>query len=210
MKLRLVVIDDHPLVRQGISSILRTESSMEVVGEAENFKDAVNVIKSTEPDLSLIDLRLGNDSGLSVIEQAKQLGIKGKFAILTSSGNEQDFLYAEQLGVSGYILKEALPEEIIHAIKVISRGRKYYDPGILELKMRGETLMSEGLTPREKEVLIALGNGLNNQDIAASLFVSENTVKKHVSQVLAKLNLADRTQAALYAYSKGLVEPQMY
>jgi len=210
MKLRLVVIDDHPLVRQGISSILRTESSMEVVGEAENFKDAVNVIKSTEPDLSLIDLRLGNDSGLSVIEQAKQLGIKGKFAILTSSGNEQDFLYAEQLGVSGYILKEALPEEIIHAIKVISRGRKYYDPGILELKMRGETLMSEGLTPREKEVLIALGNGLNNQDIAASLFVSENTVKKHVSQVLAKLNLADRTQAALYAYSKGLVGPQMY
>jgi len=210
MKLRLAVIDDHPLVRQGISSILRTESSMEVVGEAENFKDAVNVIKSTEPDLSLIDLRLGNDSGLSVIEQAKQLGIKGKFAILTSSGNEQDFLYAEQLGVSGYILKEALPEEIIHAIKVISRGRKYYDPGILELKMRGETLMSEGLTPREKEVLIALGNGLNNQDIAASLFVSENTVKKHVSQVLAKLNLADRTQAALYAYSKGLVGPQMY
>jgi len=210
MKLRLVVIDDHPLVRQGISSILRTESSMEVVGEAENFKDAVNVIKSTEPDLSLIDLRLGNDSGLSVIEQAKQLGIKSKFAILTSSGNEQDFLYAEQLGVSGYILKEALPEEIIHAIKVISRGRKYYDPGILELKMRGETLMSEGLTPREKEVLIALGNGLNNQDIAASLFVSENTVKKHVSQVLAKLNLADRTQAALYAYSKGLVGPQMY
>ena len=210
MKLRLVVIDDHPLVRQGISSILRTESSMEVVGEAENFKDAVNVIKSTEPDLSLIDLRLGNDSGLSVIEQAKQLGIKGKFAILTSSGNEQDFLYAEQLGVSGYILKEALPEEIIHAIKVISRGRKYYDPGILELKMRGKMLMSEGLTPREKEVLIALGNGLNNQDIAASLFVSENTVKKHVSQVLAKLNLADRTQAALYAYSKGLVGPQMY
>ena len=205
MKLKLVVVDDHPLVRQGLIFILGSEPSFEVVGEAENVGQSMEVLQRMLPDLAIVDLRLGDSSGLAVIEEARKQQIDCKFIIFTSSGSEKDFLYAEQLGVSGYILKEALPEEIIYALRVIGQGRKYYDPRILEIKMKGETVWNEELTPREKEVLAALGKGMSNRDIASQIYVSENTVKKHVSQILAKLNLGDRTQAALYAYSKGLV-----
>lgn len=207
MKLRLVIIDDHPLVRKGLISILGSEPSLDVVGEAETLEQALEVLTNSKPDLVLLDLRLGDISGLEVMRQAQKLHTNCKFVILTSSSNEEDFLQAEQLGVSGYLLKEALPEEIINAIKIISRGRKFYDPAILEIKMKlkEKNWWEENLTPREKEVLIALGKGLSNRDIASMIYVTENTVKKHVSQVLAKLNVADRTQAALYAYSKGLV-----
>lgn len=205
MKLKMVVIDDHPMVRKGLISILNGVSEIEVAGEAETVDQALSTLKQCRPDMAIVDLRLGRHNGLEIIEKALEEQIPCKFIIFTSSGNEQDFLRAEQLGVYGYLLKEALPEEIINAIRIISHGRKYYDPGIIELKMRGKSSCSEELTPREQEVLVALGVGLNNRDIASRLYVTENTVKKHVSQVLAKLNLADRTQAALYAYSQGLV-----
>lgn len=201
----VLLVDDHPLVRRGIISVLSSESSLQVVGEAETTKQGLEALDKLRPDLVLTDIRLGDGNGLELIEEAKKLNIKCKFVILTSSSNEQDFLTAEHLGASGYLLKESLPEEIVHALRVISQGRKYYDPGVISIKVRGAQVMNEDLTVREKEVLSALGRGLSNKDIAAQLFVSENTVKKHVSQVLAKLNLEDRTQAALYAYSRGLV-----
>ncbi|WP_418790607.1 LuxR C-terminal-related transcriptional regulator [Phosphitispora sp. TUW77] len=205
MKLKLVVIDDHPLVRQGLILALSSEPSFEIVGEAGTVRQSFEVLQRTRPDIAIVDLRLGDSSGLAIIEEAKLKQSGCKFIILTSSGSERDFLYAEQLEVSGYILKEALPDEIIHAVRIIGQGRKYYDPRILEIKMKGETVLNEELTPREREVLAALGRGLSNRDIASQIYVSENTVKKHVSQILAKLNLGDRTQAALYAYSKGMV-----
>ena len=205
MKLKMVVIDDHPMVRKGIMSILNGVPDIEVAGEAETVDQALNILRQCRPDIAIVDLRLGRRNGLEIIEKALEQEINCKFIIFTSSGNEHDFLRAEQLGVCGYVLKEALPEEIINAIRIISRGRKYYDPGIIELKMKGKNACSEELTAREQEVLAALGDGMSNRDIASKLYVTENTVKKHVSQVLAKLNLADRTQAALYAYSQGLV-----
>jgi len=205
MKLKLTVIDDHPLVRKGLISVLSSEPSFEVVGEAETVRQSIEVLHRMKSDIVIVDLRLGDSSGLEVIDEARKKQINCKFVIFTSSGSERDFLDAERLGVNGYILKEALPEEIIHAIRVIGQGRKYYDPRILEIKMKGETILNEELTPREREVLAALGKGLSNRDIASQIYVSENTVKKHVSQILAKLNLGDRTQAALYAYSRGLV-----
>jgi two-component system nitrate/nitrite response regulator NarL len=117
----------------------------------------------------------------------------------------EDFLKAEEVGVDGYVLKEALPEELLYAIKIVSQGRKYYDPTLLELKMK-ETANDpiNELTPREQDVLMALGEGLPNREIAKRLFITEYTVKKHVSQILSKLELADRTQAALFASSRGL------
>ncbi len=209
MKLKIFVVDDHPLVRRGLISALGCEPSFEVVGEAETVRHSIESLQRIRPDVAIIDLRLGDSSGLEVIEEARKKHISCKFIIFTSSGSERDFLYAEQLGVSGYILKEALPDEIIHAVRIIAQGRKYYDPRILEMKMKGETVLNEELTPREREVLAALGRGLSNRDIASRIYVSENTVKKHVSQILAKLNLEDRTQAALYAYSRGLVRDIM-
>ncbi len=207
--MRIVIVDDHPLVRKGLTSVLSLEPDIEIVGEASGVEDALKAIEVLKPDLSLIDLKLSNECGLDIIERINRDEVKSKFAILTSSVNEEDFKHAEHIKVDGYILKEALLDEILYAIRIIARGRKYYDPGVLEILMQKDDVgIIEELTEREKDVLIALGKGLNNKDIANKLYITEYTVKKHVSQILAKLDLHDRTQAALYANNKGLVRYQ--
>jgi len=209
--MQIVIVDDHPLVRKGLASILSIDGAMKVLGEAANRKEALTLFQKTKPDLAIVDLRLANESGLELITEAKQLGITCKFVVLTSSTDEQDFKQAKEIGVDGYILKEALPEELIHALGIIGRGRKYYDPGVFDLvsKLSESPFEEDGhieqLTPKEKEVLLELGMGLSNKQISQALYITEYTVKKHVSQVLAKLDLADRTNAALYANVKGLV-----
>jgi len=209
--MQIVIVDDHPLVRKGLTSILSTDGSMKVLGEAANRKEALTLFQKMKPDLAIVDLRLANESGLELITEAKQLGITCKFVVLTSSTDEHDFKQAKEIGVDGYILKEALPEELIHALGIISRGRKYYDPGVFDLvsKLSESPFEEDGhieqLTPKEKEVLLELGMGHSNKQISQTLYITEYTVKKHVSQVLAKLDLADRTNAALYANVKGLV-----
>jgi len=209
--MQIVLVDDHPLVRKGLTSILSLEATMDVSGEATNSKEALTLFHTAKPDLAIVDLRLANDSGLDLIQEAKQQGITCKFVVLTSSTEELDFKRAKEISVDGYVLKEALPEELIHALQIVSRGRKYYDPGVLDLLMTSQELpfaidgQIEQLTPKEKEVLLELGMGLSNKQISQTLFITEYTVKKHVSQVLAKLGLADRTNAALYANAKGLV-----
>ncbi|MDF2820307.1 MAG: DNA-binding response regulator [Clostridiales bacterium] len=203
--MKIILIDDHPLVRKGLAFVLALEDDMEVIGEASNIKEAIEIIKKQQPDVVLVDLRLGNEYGLDIIEKSKKNSIISKFIVLTSSADEQDFRRAEEVGAHGYVLKEALPEELLYAVRLVYNGRKYYDPGILEemMKVSSQEGILDVLSPREQEVLIELGKGLCNKDIAKKLFITEYTVKKHVSQVLAKLELTDRTQAALYAFSKG-------
>jgi DNA-binding NarL/FixJ family response regulator len=195
-----MIVDDHPLVRKGLISVLSLENNIEVIGEASNNNDAIKFITDKKPDIALVDLRLGNENGLYIIDYFNKKNTECKFMILTSSANEWDFKKAQELGAQGYILKEALPEELIYAIQLVARGRKYYDPGILD-EIMNESLLGE-LSEREQEVLMSLGEGLSNKEIAEKLFISIFTVKKHVSQVLEKLDLADRTQAALYIQSK--------
>lgn len=203
--MRIILVDDHPLVRKGLISVLSLEKDIEIIGEASNNEEAVKLINEKEPDLALIDLRLGEDNGLDIIEYFNKRKTQCKFLVLTSSSNEWDFKKAKDFGSHGYILKEALPEELIYAVQLVSRGRKYYDPGIMdELMDESNNGILEELTDREQEVLISLGEGLSNKEIADKLFISIYTVKKHVSQILAKLNLADRTQAALYIQSRLL------
>ena len=209
--MKLVIVDDHPLVRRGLISILSLDESIEILGEATNKNEAMNLFKVSKPDIALVDLRLGEESGLELISDAVRQGVTCKFVVLTSSMEEEDFKLAKQIGVEGYVLKEALPEELINALQIISRGRKYYDTGILDLVMNtNESKEVDGhmeqLTPKEKEVLIKLGMGHSNKEISQTLFITEFTVKKHVSQVFAKLGLADRTHAALYANAKGLAK----
>lgn len=198
--MRIMIVDDHPLVRKGLISVLSLENNIEVIGEASNNNDAIKFITDKKPDIALVDLRLGNENGLDIIDYFNKKNTECKFMILTSSANEWDFKKAQELGAQGYILKEALPEELIYAIQLVARGRKYYDPGILD-EIMNESLLGE-LSEREQEVLMSLGEGLSNKEIAEKLFISIFTVKKHVSQVLGKLDLADRTQAALYIQSK--------
>ncbi|ASA26016.1 response regulator [Paenibacillus donghaensis] len=208
--MKIVIVDDHPLVRRGLAAVISMQPDVQFAGEATNGQEALQVIEETQPDLVLIDLKLADESGLDVIKAARERGILSKFILLTSSASREDFLKAEEVLVDGYVLKEALPEELLFAIQLVYKGRKYYDPGLMEDKMR----MSGGsptdeLTPKEKEVLIELGQGACNREIASRLFISEFTVKKHVSQILAKLQVADRTQAALFANAVGLTKYEM-
>lgn len=198
--MRIMIVDDHPLVSKGLISVLSLEDNIEIVGEASCIKDAIRFITDRKPDIALVDLRLGNENGLDIIDYFNKRNSKCKFMVLTSSANEWDFKKAQELGAQGYILKEALPEELIYAIQLAARGRKYYDPGILD-EIMNETLLDK-LSEREQEVLMALGEGLSNKEIAEKLYISIYTVKKYVSQVLDKLDLDDRTQAALYIQSK--------
>ncbi|MDP5274387.1 response regulator [Chengkuizengella axinellae] len=205
--MKVIIIDDHPLVRSGLSTILSLNDSFECLGEASDIITSLQLIRQTNPDVALVDLKLGNEDGLDLIGKARDLGIQCKFIVLTSSANQEDIHRAKESNVDGYILKEALPEELFHAMQIVIQGRKYYDPNIFELMLTDHDTdhTFDDLTPKELEVLKELGKGLSNQEIASKLFVTEYTVKKHVSQVLAKLELSDRTNAALYANSKGLV-----
>lgn len=205
--MKIAIVDDHPLVRKGLAAVISMQPKVQFVGEAKNKREAMRVLEETEPDLVLLDLKLADESGLDIMSEVRRNGFNGKFILLTSSASREDFLKAEEAGVDGYVLKEALPEELLYAIQLVSKGRKYYDPAILENKLREQTgSLTDELTPKEREVLIELGQGACNRDIASKLFISEFTVKKHVSQILAKLRLADRTQAALYANATGLAK----
>ena len=137
---------------------------------------------------------------LTVTEKAKKLSPGAKFIILTSCLLQEDFLKAEKIGVDGYILKEAFAEDILYAIRLIQRGKKHYDPAIIgqKSKMNEESWLLNALTERENEVLREIGRGMTNEAIARKLFISEHTVKKHVSSILSKLGLNHRTEAALY------------
>ncbi|WLR55488.1 response regulator transcription factor [Mesobacillus subterraneus] len=210
--MRIIIVDDHPLVRRGLGTILSGDKNIELVGEASTLEEALQVLKDTNPDLALIDLSLGDAYGLDIVETARTSGIQCKFVVLTSSAAPNDIKKAQSLHVDGFCLKEALPEELIYALQLIHKGRKYYDPAIMDVMMNSDFQMEneedflKELTPKEIEVLKELGRGFSNKEIAETLFITEYTVKKHVSQILSKLELADRTQAALLANSKGLVQ----
>ncbi|GAB6172784.1 response regulator transcription factor [Paradesulfitobacterium aromaticivorans] len=202
--INIAMIDDHPLVRHGIATVLSLEKGINIVAEAAQVADGLNVIKEFQPDIVLVDLKLRKESGLDIICACKKEGLQCKFIILTSYAGQEEFRKVGELGVHGYVLKEALPEELILAIRLVHHGRRYFDPEIIDLLMKEEEDPMNELTRREKEILKTLGQGLNNRDIAKRLYITEYTVKKHVSQILAKLDLADRTQAAIYANKRSL------
>ncbi|MFC4810054.1 response regulator [Paenibacillus sp. GCM10023250] len=201
--MRVVIVDDHPLVRKGLIAVLESEKEIEVVGVAESVEDAMVVLAQTEPDLAIVDIRLGERTGFELVEHFGDMPCR--FIMLTSSAAEFDVRRAEESGAFGYVLKDSMPEELLLAIKMVDRGRKYFDQGLMEVLIRKEADDPlEKLTPKEREVLIALGEGLSNGAMAKKLTISEFTVKKHVSRIFQKLNLNDRTQAALYAQSRGM------
>ncbi|MEK0316219.1 response regulator transcription factor [Cohnella sp. 56] len=201
--MRIVIVDDHPLVRKGLKAVLSVEEGVEIVGEAETVLGALSVIEVAKPDLVILDIRLGAESGYDLVRSLRHLHCR--FMMLTSSAAEADIRRAKECGADGYVLKEAAPEELLLAVKMIGRGRKYFDQSLLGTLLRKETDDPlERLTPKEKEVLSALGEGLSNSAVAKKLIISEFTVKKHVSRIFQKLNLSDRTQAALYAREQGM------
>lgn len=201
--MNLLIVDDHPLVRKGIISILSNAKDINEIKEASNIEEAMSKIKKADIQMSMIDLKLGKESGLDIISKSKELNINMKFIIVTSFLSKDNFAKAEQLAVDGYILKEAFAEDILYAISVISRGKKYYDPEIFRHKedLNNKNALSQ-LTNREKEVLKEIGKGLSNEEIANALYISEHTVKKHVSNILSKLDLKHRAQLVFMVNNK--------
>lgn len=201
--MKVVIVDDHPLVRKGLAAVLAKAEGIELAGEAETVEDAVQLIERTAPDLAIVDIKLGDQSGFDLVERLRRHPCR--FMMLTSSVAEADIRRAEECGADGYVLKEAMPEELLLAVKMIEKGRKYFDQGLLEVLVRKESDDPlDKLTPKEREVLAFLGEGLSNSALAKKLMISEFTVKKHVSSIFQKLNLSDRTQAALYAQARGV------
>ncbi len=202
--MNVLIVDDHPLVCSGIKNILISEADIKTVEQANDVRTALERLSEQYFDLVLVDMRLKNESGLDFISAAKSKNLGSKFVILSSSSSSRDFEKALEVGIDGYILKDAFPEDIVYALKTVLRGRKYFDPAFVEqggLQSQQHSKGAEGmesLSRREIEVLECLGKGLSNKSIAEKLFISENTVKKHISSILAKLGLDDRTQAALY------------
>ncbi len=196
--MKILIADDHPLVRKGLFSALAAEEGIDEVLEASSVAEAVSLIFRMNPDIGIIDLRLGKEDGLEIVSIVKAKKLSTKFIVLTSSPKREDFLRAQEIGVDGYLLKESFIEDILYALHVVARGKKFIDPEVLHYKIEGTVQNVGMLTVREQEVLYKLGKGLCNSQIAGELFISEHTVKKHISSILSKLGLSHRTEAALY------------
>ncbi|MAT44490.1 MAG: DNA-binding response regulator [Anaerolineaceae bacterium] len=211
-----MVVDDHPVVRKGIVSMLSIETDINVVGECANGKEAVEKSKHLSPDVIVMDLVMPEMDGVEAIQKIKENNPSEKILVLTSFTSDEKVFAAIEAGASGYLLKDSDPDELVRAIHQVFRGESSLHPQIAR-KLLNQISKPKSkkpsinelnvLTEREIEVLTYLGKGLTNQDIAENLFVSKATVHTHVSNILAKLNLTNRTQAALFAQREGL-EPK--
>ncbi len=195
--MKILLIDDHPMVRKGLASILSQEDDVEEIKEAANIEDSMKILSHYDADIVIVDLKLGKEDGLEVVNLAKKKNSKAKFISLTSSSKKDDFIRAQEAGVDGYILKEAFAEDIIYAIRVVARGKKFFDSEMLQYATSEQDEFKD-LTPREKDVLSELTRGLSNTQIAGRLYISENTVKKHISSIFSKLDLSNRLEVAVF------------
>ncbi|MBB6454686.1 NarL family two-component system response regulator LiaR [Salirhabdus euzebyi] len=207
--IRVLVVDDHEVVRKGIITYLMTEDELEIVGEASSGNEGASLAKIEKPDVMLMDLMMENGNGIEATKQVMSFHPTCKIIILTSYYDDEKVFPALEAGAFSYMLKTSSADEIVTAIKKAARGENVIEPKVAGKMMnrfrQNESMPHEELTEREKEVLICIGNGLTNQEISEKLFIGIKTVKTHVSNVLSKLGVQDRTQAAVYAHRNGLM-----
>lgn len=210
--IRVLVVDDHPVVRQGLHSFLGSRTGILVVGEASDGEEAVDKAQRLDPDVVLMDLVMSPVGGVEAIRRILAVRPSARILVLTSFASDDQVLPAIQAGAAGYLLKDVDPPELEAAIRAVHAGEATLDPqvaGRVMAQAAGTGSVNRGtslLTPRELEVLRLLAHGLSNRELASRLVVSEKTVKTHVSSILTKLHLSDRTQAALFAVRHGLSE----
>ncbi len=211
-KIRVLVVEDQAVVREGLVAILSFQPDIEVVGEAEDGLQALDLVKKTHPDVVLLDLVMPRQDGLTTIPKIKELDAKARILVLTSFAEGERVFQAIKAGALGYLLKDAKREQLLQAIRDVSQGQASLHPSIAlkviqEINNPSEkSYTADPLTPREVETLVLIARGLSNQEIATELVVHERTIAKYVSSILDKLHLANRTQAALYALREGLTD----
>jgi DNA-binding NarL/FixJ family response regulator len=214
--IRVLIADDHAVVREGLRAFLALQDDVEVVGEAADGEEAVQAVARLEPDVALVDLVMPRVDGIEAIGRIRAQRPKTRVIVLTSFVDEDKMLPAVRAGAVGYLLKDVQPQDLVGAIRTVHRGGTLLHPTVVEELVREVSRDDEApaasnpLTAREREVLALIARGRANKAIAFELGVAEKTVKTHVSNILGKLGLTDRTQAALYAVREGLVdvEPQ--
>jgi DNA-binding NarL/FixJ family response regulator len=218
--IRVVVADDQELVRSGFGMIIDAQDDLQVVGEAADGLEAIDIVQSQRPDVVLMDIRMPRLDGIEatrrIVSQA-DLAETTRVVILTTFDLDDYVFQALRAGASGFLLKDVRREDLVHAIQVVAAGDALLAPSITrrlieDFARRPEPVPASGprikrLTPREQEVLELIGQGCNNREIGEKLFVGEATVKTHIGRILMKLDLRDRVQAVIYAYEAGLVRP---
>jgi DNA-binding NarL/FixJ family response regulator len=215
MSLRVVVADDQSMVRAGFRSLLNEEPGLEVVGEAADGEQAVAAVRRFRPDVALMDIRMPNVDGLEATRRIVAAGLATRILILTTFDLDEYVYEGLRAGASGFLLKDASPEQLIAAIQVVAEGEAVLAPTVTRrvveafarIPAADDALRAalDSLTAREREVLRLLARGRSNAEVARELFVSEATAKTHVRHVLSKLDLRDRVQAVVFAYESGLV-----
>jgi len=209
-RIRVLVADDHPIVRQGLAALLETQPDLELAAEAVDGAEAVEKALALRPDVILLDLVMPNMDGIQAIQEIVRRNPQARILVLTSFYEDERVFPAIKSGASGYLLKDSSPQELLKAIRDVHQGQVSLHPTIalkVVRELNQETQLpptEDPLTARELEVLTFLAKGLSNDEIAARLVISERTVGTHVSNILGKLQLANRTQAALYALREGL------
>ncbi|MDD9347501.1 MULTISPECIES: response regulator transcription factor [unclassified Mumia] len=203
--LRLVLVDDHPVVRDGLRGMLEGAGEFAVVGEASDGPAGVRLAMTHRPDVVLMDLRMPGGGGVDAISALHQRGFAGRILVLTTYDSDRDIMAALDAGATGYLLKDARRDDLFAAIRAAARGESVLSPAVATRVVSRVRSRSQELSPREAEVLALVAKGRPNREIAKTLFVSEATVKTHLGHVYEKLGVKDRAAAVATAYERGLL-----
>lgn len=211
--IKVMIVDDHTLIREGIGQILGLEDDISVIAHAADGEEAILKAMKYEPHVVLLDINMPKLNGIETLRRFKDLGIRSRVIILTINEDKQYIFETLKIGADGYILKDSDADSLIRGIRQVAMGRKYIQPSVEELVAVSSDCndcQNEGiekiksLTKREYEVLTLISEGLNNKDIADKLYISEKTVKNHVSNIFKKLELNDRVQATIFSYKNNI------
>lgn len=202
--LRILLVDDHPLMRSGVAAVLGAQAGLEVVGEAGSGREGIEKVKSLHPNLCLVDLRMPGMSGAEFIRAARVLQPDLKFIVLTTYDGDEDIHAALSSGANAYVLKGMAGEDLLNALRTVMSGGRYVPESVR--RRLAERMSGPGLTPREMEVLRLMATGMSNREIGAELSITEGTVKWNVNHVLSKLGVKDRTEAVTAALRRGIIQ----